>query len=50
MFATRATLHGGLMHFVMNLVGLMCLCPMVIGRVGEGAFPQIIGAVDNLAC
>jgi membrane associated rhomboid family serine protease len=43
MFATSAFLHGGLLHFFMNMVALMWLGPIVIARVGERAFWPLAG-------
>ena len=34
MFATSAILHGGPLHFLMNMLGLMWLGPIIVNRLG----------------
>ncbi len=43
MFATSAILHGGPLHFFMNMLGLMWLGPIIVNRLGSHAFWLIAG-------
>ena len=43
MFATSAILHGGPLHFFMNMLGLMWLGPIIVNRLGSNAFWLIAG-------
>ena len=43
MFATSAILHGGPLHFLMNMLGLMWLGPIIVNRLGSNAFWLIAG-------
>ncbi len=43
MFATSAILHGGPLHFLMNMLGLMWLGPIIVNRLGSHAFWLIAG-------
>ncbi len=43
MFASSAFLHGGPLHLLMNMIGLVWLAPIVIERVGDRSFWPIAG-------
>ena len=43
MFATSAILHGGPLHFFINMLGLMWLGPIIVNRLGLHAFWLIAG-------
>ena len=43
MFATSAILHGGPLHFFMNMLALIWLGPIIVNRLGSHAFWLIAG-------
>lgn len=43
MFATYGFLHAGIAHLALNMVTLLSLGPVVVGRVGQGGFLAAYG-------
>lgn len=43
MFGTTAFLHGGPVHLIMNMIGLLWLGPIIVERAGRAAFWPIAG-------